>query len=236
MNCLNNLPAVAGEKPIHEDGVADDPELLIQQAVAVPDMVEYCALSRIALPLLNTVQLQFKKPGELSASEKQQILDLFTINMEDLYRSSEWGWDAKTKRKELFHLSSRFLILTQISSSSDGNSSTCGGIDQIIGYVMFRFEWDDEDEPEHPVIFLYELQVSTAHHRHGVGKYLMTILEVVSQKFHMWKIMLTCFKINTQAMSFYRKVGYNIDVNSPSRCGHDDEGYEILSNKPNLKH
>jgi ribosomal protein S18 acetylase RimI-like enzyme len=240
MNFLNNLPTgenQSNQNHLNEDGVTDDPEFLIQKAVTMPNMVEYCEFSTIPLPssLDKPVQLQLRKPGELSASEKEQILELFMTNMEDLYRKTEWGWDMKAKQKELFHLSSRFLILTQSSSEVGGSKSTTSSTGQILGYIMFRFEYDDEDEPEQPVIFLYELQVSSAYHRHGIGKYLMTLLEAVSEKFEMWKIMLTCFKINIQAMAFYRKIGYDIDVNSPSRCGHENESYEILSNKPNLK-
>ena len=30
---------------------------------------------------------------------------------------------------------------------------------KVAAFTMFRFEWDDEDEPEYPVLFLYEFQV-----------------------------------------------------------------------------
>lgn len=40
--------------------------------------------------------------------------------------------------------------------------------------------------------------------------------------------MLTCFKENTAAMTFYQKLGFDIDENSPS-VGGIDVDYEILS-------
>ncbi len=45
----------------------------------------------------------------------------------------------------------------------------------------------------------------------------------------MWKTMLTCFKCNESAMSFYKRIGFAVDTNSPSQFGHFDEPYEILS-------
>ena len=64
---------------------------------------------------------------------------------------------------------------------------------------------------------------------------VMDILVAISAHYHMWKTMLTCFKINNKAILFYNKIGFSIDCNSPSSHGHNDECYEILSNKPTLK-
>ncbi len=113
---------------------------------------------------------------------------------------------------------------------SDANNS-----DEIVAFVMFRFEWDDEEEPEHLVLFCYELQVSSTCHKRGLGKNMMKMLQTIAEKCRFWKTMLTCFKINDDAMRFYRRIGFDVDVNSPSRCGHADEPYEILSDKPKLR-
>ena len=53
----------------------------------------------------------------------------------------------------------------------------------------------------------------------------------------MWKILLTVFKINTQALSFYHSMKFGIDANSPSSYGNNDNNidYEILSDKPKKK-
>ena len=63
----------------------------------------------------------------------------------------------------------------------------------------------------------------------------MSIVIEISNQFKMWKILLTCFKSNCNAISFYKSVGFDIDSNSPSKHGMNDECYEILSNKPKLK-
>lgn len=41
--------------------------------------------------------------------------------------------------------------------------------------------------------------------------------------------MLTVFKINTDAIAFYKKIHFEIDSNSPSANGYRNENYEILS-------
>lgn len=40
--------------------------------------------------------------------------------------------------------------------------------------------------------------------------------------------MLTIFKCNQEALQFYTSIGFQIDDNSPSKCGYDVD-YEILS-------
>ena len=104
-----------------------------------------------------------------------------------------------------------------------------------IGYTTFRFEWDDEDEPEYPVLYCYELQVSHEMQGLGIGRNLMSILTKISDKLHMWKVLLTCFVSNKKALQFYKSIGFDSDINSPIAMGDTTCSYEILSNKPYLR-
>mmetsp|Transcript_31252 Transcript_31252/g.42329 ORF Transcript_31252/g.42329 Transcript_31252/m.42329 type:complete len:93 (-) Transcript_31252:59-337(-) len=57
----------------------------------------------------------------------------------------------------------------------------------------------------------------------------MLVLERIAMQFGMKKVMLTVFKCNAVAMSFYvEKMGYQVDDTSPS-CFGEDCSYEILS-------
>jgi GNAT superfamily N-acetyltransferase len=96
---------------------------------------------------------------------------------------------------------------------------------------MFRFEWDDEEEPEHPVLFCHEFQVEPRYWRKGLGRRLMQLVTETARSLRMWKTMLTVFKRNLPAMHFYLSIGFNVDANSPSSCGYNSECYEILSCK-----
>jgi len=56
---------------------------------------------------------------------------LLKENMEALYQSN-WGWDEKSKREELFANEARYLVTTDKTG-------------QLLGFVHFRFVFDDED-------------------------------------------------------------------------------------------
>ena len=121
---------------------------------------------------------------------------------------------------------------TAAIAASGSNSTSTNRRRKCVAYTMFRFEWDDEDEPEYPVCYCYELQVSPSVQGCGIGKHLMKSLVKISNKLHLWKVLLTCFVSNESAMNFYKSadVGFGVDVNSPHKAD-----YEILSDKPTLR-
>jgi len=164
-----------------------------------------------------------------------KMFQIFETNMKEHYEAT-WGWNRNEKMKELFHPASRFIIATKSSSEEDPNKQLAS-VDpsDVVAFTIYRFDWDDDDEPEHPVLYCYELHVDATSQKLGLGHLLMSLLVAAADKLKMWKVMLTCFKRNEAAMSFYRQCGFLVDSNSPSSCGHDEEDYEILSNKPLLK-
>ena len=190
----------------------------------------------------------------------QQCLDLFERNMGEMYKKSEWGLDMEEKRRELLHEDARFLIIIleddiadndaadadniETATAADTDSSTDDIIKntspkqpqpEVIGFAHFRYE-QDEDSPSStplsPITYLYELQISLT--SNGLGKTLMTLIELLSLQLHMTKVILTVFKCNTGAMKFYltKLKGYDVDECSPSNFeGGDDVEYEILSKR-----
>lgn len=206
-------------------------------------------------PTKNATIHYYKSP--LPSSILNQCLDLFEANMGEMYKKSEWGLNMEEKRKELEHEDARFLIIIldkqraddswQTSPSSndaaavatENNNSTLSKEKQVIGFAHFRYEQDDEDDdspPNNPITYLYELQISPSHTSNGLGQTLMTIIELLSYKFQMTKVILTVFKCNTGAMNFYLKKlrGYEVDECSPSNFeGEENENveYEILSKR-----
>eukprot|EP01038_Epipyxis_sp_PR26KG_P005356 gene5356-7430_t len=215
-----------------------DEEEIIEFANNIPDLLLYCELQSKLAPIItikekdsvDLLDISYSPCFSLSVERREQIFNLFESTMKPLYISSGWGYDKKKKLSELFHHTSKFLLLTNPID------------DSLVGHCMFRFEWDDEDEPTHPVLYLYECQINPNYHKQKLGNQLMNYIIEISEKLHLWKVMLTCFKENHDAMSFYHKIGFGVDIYSPSRCmgyessdGRDDVCYEILSNKPNLK-
>ncbi|CAM9562836.1 unnamed protein product [Ascophyllum nodosum] len=112
-----------------------------------------------------------------------------------------------------------------------------GGRGQLAGFCHFRFSWDQDDEENGEgvgasgdVLYVYEIQVAPWAKRRGLGRRMMQALELLANRHGMSKVMLTVFKINKQAMSFYTKrMKYSIDEDSPSNWDRPDEVYEILS-------
>ena len=174
----------------------------------------------------NVCKIEFKNIAQVNGQEKEEMFLIFEESMKALYEST-WGWDKDAKIKEIFSTNAKFLIVRS------ERTEEAEGI--IVGWAMFKFEWDDLDEPEHPVCFCYEIHVHSSYRSHSIGGQLIRMIMEISSKLGMWKTMLSCFKINTKAISFYKKSGFDIDVNSPSRCGFPDECHEIFSDKPSLR-
>lgn len=171
-----------------------------------------------------TIQFYNSLPEHLM----KPCLDLFRQNMGEMYKTSSWGLNMEEKEKELLHESARFLLV--IDDSEGLQTSGTGSADdpQLLAFSHFRFEVDDDDRPTQEVLYLYEIQISPMVQRSGMGKRFMQIMEILAMQMKMRSVMLTVFKINQDAMTFYEKLKYGIDESSPSQFG-DEADYEILS-------
>ncbi|KAL7454153.1 hypothetical protein ACHAWC_005783 [Mediolabrus comicus] len=208
-----------------------------------------------------TATIQYYK-SPLPPSILTQCLNLFKDNMGTMYQHSSWGLNMDEKLKEFSHDDARFLIILEESTTdaADNNDNTTDAADNdnddvtdvteqianinltknnntpnVIGFAHFRYE-KDEDTPTLPITYLYELQISSLYTSNGLGHKLMTIIELLSLNFQIYKIILTVFKCNTGAMKFYleKLKGYEIDECSPSNFeGVENENaeYEILSKR-----
>jgi len=170
----------------------------------------------------------------------QQCLDLFQANMGDLYRNSRWGLNLDEKREEFRHKKARFLLVRatrnnsipekQPASAEEDEEDDRENHSSLAAFVHFRFCYDDDDQPEAAVLYVYEIQVAPAHRRRGLGRRLMAVVESVARAVDLPCVMLTVFQKNEAALQFYqKKLGYQIDPSSPSQHGELVEDYEILS-------
>ncbi|KAF0718066.1 hypothetical protein AaE_010726 [Aphanomyces astaci] len=133
--------------------------------------------------------------------------------MQKLYEDSTWGFDLAKKRVELFEDAARYIIVERTPG-------------QVDAFLHFRFVEDEGDA----VVYVYEIQVGPGLQRQGLGKRLMQLLQLIGRKYRMKLILLTVFKTNVAAMTFYTEtMGFDIDDTSPSAHGDMSESYEILS-------
>ena len=206
-----------------------------------------------ATKLTSAATIQYYK-SPLPPPILAQCLQLFKDNMGEMYQHSSWGLNMDEKLKEFSHVDARFLIIlestTTDAADNNDNDDVTGVTEQIaninltnnnntpnlIGFAHFRYEKDEDTTPKTitPITYLYELQISSTYTSNGLGHKLMTIIELLSFKFQIYKIILTVFKCNIGAMKFYLEKlrGYGIDECSPSNFeGVENEGaeYEILS-------
>ncbi|KXN89962.1 N-alpha-acetyltransferase 40 [Leucoagaricus sp. SymC.cos] len=173
---------------------------------------------------------------ELGDEEKTAIWGLFEGNMRDLYSGSSFGWNPADKKKEIFHMLSRFLLVYDPDKKAN-----------LIAFCMFRFENEEGED----VVYCYDIQISSQYHRIGVGRRLIHVLCVIGKVFGMEKVLLTVLKgihalpyvtvylceppANAKAMVFYRACGFQVDPNSPSKFLTEDSperdkfDYEIMS-------
>ena len=183
----------------------DEESEKLKSANACMNLIEECKLDAY---LLDNIANKYKieiipSINNIQPQDKSILLQIFETNMKSYYDQTSWGWDIKTKTNEIFSYNSKFIILRHLHTND------------IIAWCVFKFEWDDLDEPEHGVLFCYELQVDSKYKSLGLGKWMMNILVKIEEHFQLWKTMLTCFKCNTLAIQFYQKVSYVMFVFYP---------------------
>jgi len=118
------------------------------------------------------------KLPHLTIGEKNDIFELFEKNMKDIYIST-WGWDRLEKVGGVLDLPTcsftYFLTLQETYLLASTRPSyflfITNELNKVIGFCLYRVEWDDEDEPEEPVLFSYELQVNQQYQGNGLGKF-----------------------------------------------------------------
>nr|CAG4638202.1 EOG090X0MNC [Chydorus sphaericus] len=132
--------------------------------------------------------------------------------MKKMYELSEWGWDEKDKREEMMESAAWYLI----AYSPEGKP---------LAFSHFRFDIDYD----HPVLYCYELQLEAECRRKGLGRFMLQILELMAFKNEMDKVVLTVFRHNPAAVSFFKSLGYTVDPTSPVDTLLEQFDYEILS-------
>ena len=158
--------------------------------------------------------LSFTTPAIWPADVLPFVFELTKHNMRASYDAAPgWTWNDSAKRAELSDPDNRFIVVREKESGSP------------VAFASFRFVLEGDAE----ALYIFELQLSDAVQRRGLGKHLMIILELVARQQRMHKVVLTVLKANAAAVRFYEQMRYEVDEDSPSRCGDEDQPHEILS-------
>lgn len=77
----------------------------------------------------------------------------------------------------------------------------------------------------------YELQLESSIQRQGIGRFLMSLVELFSWRCQLRRVVLTVFRSNTAAQRFYtRTLNYTLDDTDPE-LWEQDENYQILAKR-----
>ncbi|KAL5965562.1 N-alpha-acetyltransferase 40 [Taenia solium] len=183
-------------------------------------------------------------PSELTANHKARLFSILEKNMKtasctivlelELYMNSSWGWNGGTKFDELFATDSRLLLcfLTNLKTCCDSGLHDVTpppptSPDEPCAFVHFRFEVDTQ----RPVLYCYEIQLLEEVRGLKLGQKLLHILYKVAAINQMTRVILTVFRFNYPAYTFFTKNGFKTDTSDPSRYGQSVD-YSILSRLP----
>lgn len=153
-----------------------DETMLLSMSKDCPDHIIKCGLTAD----WNEFHLVSKSAADLSSNDKNLIYQLFEDNMKTWYLKN-WGLNVIEKKKELYNPNSRFICVyksatltntpsTESSVPEIKSSTDVSSENELVAFAMFRFEWDDEDEPEHPVLFCYEIQICDTYRGQKIGR------------------------------------------------------------------
>lgn len=158
-------------------------------------------------------------------ARKEAIWRMYEDNMRESLTKSSFGWDPTSKKAEIFHKNSRFLVCT-VSDSGTGPSAPLG--EQLSGFACFRFEGDADLEGRiREVLYCYELQVALAFQGRGYGSRLLEVMQKIGRRWSMECILLTVLKDNAKALHFYDQKGFKVDETSPEPI--EEMDYEIMA-------
>ncbi|KAI4230946.1 MAG: hypothetical protein LQ349_005921 [Xanthoria aureola] len=142
--------------------------------------------------------ISFESSSTITAVHFEACLDLIASSSANAYAASGIGWSPAKKRKEMKLPDLRYLLLMHATK-------------QVQGFLSFMLTYEDG----HEVVYCYELHLSPAVQRQGLGKHLMTLMETVGVNAQVEKSMLTVFVENAIALKFYEGLGYAEDDYSP---------------------
>ncbi|OAF68371.1 N-acetyltransferase 11 [Intoshia linei] len=147
----------------------------------------------------------------------QKCVDLIKTNLYADYMESGWGWSNDDKRKEIVEHNNHAILLED-------------NVQDIMGFVLFDFEKCETTRK--PILYCSELHVSPYYVKLGYGSLLADIIEKIAYTTKQTKIVLTVFKSNMVAISFYIKRGYKTDVTDPffhkKKCTYNILSKEII--------
>jgi ribosomal protein S18 acetylase RimI-like enzyme len=78
----------------------------------------------------------------------------------------------------------------------------------IVGFVHFNVRTDEPPMVARSYLFVSSLVIQESHRRQGIGEALMERVHQWADEHEIEEVQLGVYEFNTEAMSFYEKIGY----------------------------
>ena len=156
-----------------------------------------------------SLQIHTLDSRSLINAQLNSCLDLIEKTSADDYRKSETGWSRAKKRREMKLPDLRYVLLSQAQDA--GKTSEQPAEETVAGFVSFMITYEDGFE----VIYVYEIHFAEQFRSKGLGRRLMEVVEAIGTSVGVEKAMLTVFRTNEIATTWYGKMGYKVDDFSP---------------------
>lgn len=155
----------------------------------------------VSIPL----NLSLETSPSISPTDIEGCFNLITSTSSTDYKASSIGWSPAKKRKEMRLPDLRYILLKRKTLGSDEKGGT------VVGFLSCMLTYEDGYE----VVYCYEVHLAEGLQGKGIGKRLMEMMEEMGKRAGVAKAMLTSFKANGNAMTFYERRGYEEDEYSP---------------------
>ena len=144
--------------------------------------------------------------ANIAKEHLESCLDLIEHTSANDYQDSGVGWSRAKKKKEMILPDLKYFLLLKSSQSSAGR-----GKEAVLGFISFMITYEDG----HEVIYIYEIHFLPVLQGKGHGRRLTSFVESVGRNVGVEKAMLTVFKSNGRAVTWYERLGYVEDEFSP---------------------
>lgn len=147
--------------------------------------------------------------------------------MEERYDASGYQWDDCDKMKELTEQGARFIVIRQrIEGDRPG---------ELVGFAHFRFtvQGDVADTMAgEPILMLWDLHIVEEMQRKGLGKHILTVLELIARREKMKMISVPVQLYDNVTTDFIAKCkGFAPDTSLKSLVDFDAEmeGFDVYT-------
>jgi GNAT superfamily N-acetyltransferase len=168
----------------------------------------------------NDLNLAISFSPKLSRAELTWAFQMTKENMEDVYETSGYGWDDDDKMRELTEQGTRFLLIRE--KSEDGSAPG-----PLRGFAHFRFTVQGEVldmMAGEPCIYLWDIQLEESIQRKGVGKHILTLLDLIGRREQMKYLSIPIQLMDETSTAWILKnKGYAPDELLSAMIGFDSE-------------